>query len=198
MEKRPALTKDISLKDFRDFYWLKEELLDFCRVEQLDKRGGKIELTKRIEKYLETGIKEVAKVEKQKCLSKFDWNSEKLTLETIITDNYKNTENVRAFFRDQIGDKFKFNVKFMNWMKTSQGERLKNAVDEWWKISKEIKNSRSQKEIAPQFEYNTYIRDFMLDNPLISREIAIECWKIKKSLRGDNKYHRNDLKLVGK
>ena len=58
-------------------------------------------------------------------------------------------------------------------MKTSQGKRLKNAVDEWWKISKEIKNGRSQKEIAPQFEYNTYIRDFMLDNPLISREIAI-------------------------
>ena len=99
MEKRPALTKDISLKDFRDFYWLKEELLDFCRVEQLDKRGGKIELTKSIEKYLETGIKEVAKVEKQKCLSKFDWNSEKLTLETIITDNYKNTENVRGIFQ---------------------------------------------------------------------------------------------------
>lgn len=198
MEKRPELTKNISLKDFKEFYWLKEELLDFCRLEKLDKKGGKIELTARIEKYLETGIKEFSKEEKQKSLSQFDWNNEKLTLETLITDNYKNTENVRAFFRDQIGDKFKFNVKFMNWMKKADGKTLKNAVDEWRKISKGFRNDKSQKEIAPQFEYNTYIRDFMNDNPKVAREIVIKCWKIKKSLRGDNKYHRNDLKLIYK
>ncbi len=28
---RPNLTKEISIKDFKDFYWLKEELQNFCR-----------------------------------------------------------------------------------------------------------------------------------------------------------------------
>lgn len=196
-DSRPTLTKNISLKDFRDFYWLKDELLVFCRLEQLGVQGGKMELMERIEKYLETGIKDLSTDKRNRYLSKFDWNNERLTLNTIITDNYRNTENVREFFKYHIGDKFKFNVKFMNWMKSSQGATLKDAIDEWYKISHVLKNCKSIKKISPQFEYNTYIRDFMRDNPIASREMAIECWKIKKSMRGSNKYDKRDLKLIG-
>ncbi|WMJ71725.1 hypothetical protein RCC89_00855 [Cytophagaceae bacterium ABcell3] len=39
MEVRPKLAKDLSVKDFRDFYWYKEELVEFCRSENLDKGG---------------------------------------------------------------------------------------------------------------------------------------------------------------
>jgi hypothetical protein len=193
MNNRPKLNTKISIQDFKDFYWYKEELINFCRSENLDKRGGKIELAKRIEKFLQTGER-VPYQEKKSKTSRFDWNTEKLTIETEITDNYKNTENVREFFKNQIGDKFKFNVKFMNWMKTAQGKTLGDAVEQWILITNEMRTDKTEKNIAPQFEYNTYIRDFLKDNPDKSLQDAINYWKIKKSKPGDNKYTKSDLK----
>ena len=193
MNKRPILNKQISIQDFKDFYWYKEELVDFCRSENIDKRGGKIELENRIEKFLKTGEREPYKTKVSKT-SRFDWNTEKLTTETEIPDNYQNTENVREFFKNQIGDKFKFNVKFMNWMKSSHGLTLRNAIEQWISITNEMRTDKSDKLIAPQFEYNTYIRDFMKDNPDKTLQDAISCWKIKKSKPGDNKYSQTDLK----
>jgi hypothetical protein len=116
--------------------------------------------------------------------------------ETKITDNYKNTENVRKFFDQQIGEHFKFNVRFMNWMKVNSGKTLQEAIEEWKRIKSEIKTTTKPKEIAPQFEYKTYLRDFLLDNPHAKREEGIKLWKIKKSMRGDNKYTKSDLKLI--
>ena len=190
---RPKLNTEISIQDFKDFYWYKEELIDFFRSENLDRKGGKIELANRIEKFLETGARELSHVTVSKT-SRFDWNAEKLTTETEITDNYQNTENVREFFKNQIGDKFKFNVKFMNWMKFAQGRTLGDAIAQWISITNEMRTDKSHKQIAPQFEYNTYIRDFMKDNSDKTLQDAINCWKIKKSKPGDNKYSKTDLK----
>jgi hypothetical protein len=57
-----------------------------------------------------------------------------------------------------------------------------------------MRTDKSHKQIAPQLEYNTYIRDFMKDNPAKTLQDAISCWKIKKSKPGDNKYTQSDLK----
>ncbi|MCK9626562.1 MAG: SAP domain-containing protein [Bacteroidales bacterium] len=193
MNNRPELNTKISIQDFKDFYWYKEELIDFCRSENLDKRDGKIELAKRIEKYLQTGER-VPYHEKSSKTSRFDWNTAKLAIETEITDNYKNTENVREFFKNQLGDKFKFNVKFMNWMKTAQGKTLGDAIEQWILITNKMRTDKTEKQIAPQFEYNTYVRDFMKDNPDKLLQDAINSWKIKKSKPGDNKYTKTDFK----
>lgn len=45
MDKRPVLDNNLDSKTFRDFYYLKEELLNFCRKNGLPVSGGKIELT---------------------------------------------------------------------------------------------------------------------------------------------------------
>ncbi len=195
MNNRPKLNAKISIQDFKNFYWYKEELIDFCRSESLSTRGGKIELAKRIERFLQTGERKSYQKKKSKT-SRFDWNTEKLTIRTEITDNYRNTKNVREFFKSQIGDKFKFNVKFMNWMKTAQGKTLKDAVEQWILITNEMRTNKKEKQIAPQFEYNTYIRDFFKDNPDKSLHDAINCWKIKKSKPGDNKYTKADVKWL--
>jgi len=193
MNNRPELNANISIHDFKNYYWYKVELVDFCRTENLDKRGGKIELAKRIEVFLKTGERK-SHQEKTTKTSRFDWNNEKLTIETEITDNYKNTENVREFFKKHLGDRFRFNVKFMNWMKAAQGKNLGDAIEQWTSITNEMRTDKTKKQIAPQFEYNTYIRDFMKDNPDKSLHDAVECWKIKKSKLGDNKYTKSDLK----
>lgn len=191
MNERPKLSKIISINDFKDFYWLKEELVDFCRRENLVTTGGKIEITRRIEEFLLSG-KRIGSFKKQKAKSTFDWTKEVLSLNTIITDSYKNSVNVRAFFIENIGEHFKFNVRFMNWMKISCGKTLKDAIEQWILIDSDRKTNKSPKVIAPQFEYNTYIRDFLKDNHT-TREMAIKYWNVKKKLRGDNIYKRSDL-----
>jgi len=197
MDLRPPLNTHISPKDFREFYWLKKELMAFCKQEGLRTSGSKTEITERIIHFLETGKKETY-VSTSKPSSTFDWQQEALSLETVITDNYKNTENVRNFFEQELGKGFKFNVKFMNWMKSHVGKTLQEATEAWKKIKMEDKTSKRPKEIAPQFEYNRYLRDFLADNPQLTREVGIELWKIKRSLRGDNVYRKEDLAYLTK
>ncbi len=197
MDKRPVLCKETSIQDFQDFYWLKEELVKFCRSEALKTTGSKIEISDRIENYLKTGQRRSKQVNHNiKPVSRFDWKNEELSLDTEITDNYKNTENVRIFFQQQIGKHFKFNVKFMSWMKSSSGKTLNDAIKQWERINAQMKDKTKAKEIAPQFEYNRYLRDFSVDNPNSRRELGIKLWNIKKSLRGDNQYSKDDLKLI--
>lgn len=194
--QRPILNKNISLTDFNDFYWLKEELVAFCRNEGIGTVGGKLELAKRIRAYLSTG--EIVKVETatKKSKSTFDWKTETLTKLTIITDNYKNSENVRTFFLTEIGSHFSFNVKFMNWMKQATGKTLQDAIEEWKKINDLKKDKDYQTEIAPQFEYNRYMRAFLADNPTLTAKEAMKYWKLKKAQRGTNEYEPEDLKLI--
>jgi len=195
MEKRPILNKNISSKDFQEFYWLKKELVIFCRKEKLKTTGSKIEITDRISNYLKTGNRQLSKLT-PKFNSNFDWKNEELFLETKITDNYTNTENVRKFFQERVGKQFKFNIEFMKWMKMNCGKTLKDALSVWDEIKAEKKNNTHPKVIAPQFEYNTYLRDFMAANPNAKRALGIKLWKIKKSLRGNNIYKKEDLKFL--
>ena len=194
---KPKLDKAISTKDFKDHYWLKAELVDFCREIGIKSSGGKIEIAERLLNYLETGkiIKQTPE-KHQKPKSNFDWNKEALDFNTAISDNYKNTENVRTFFKNSIGNNFKFNVEFMNWMKSNTGKTLGEAIEKWNEIVVKKKDKNYKTEIAPQFEYNTYIRDFLNDNPKLSTKDAIESWKIKREKPEQKKYDKKDLEFI--
>lgn len=191
---KPILDKNISIKDFKDYYWLKEELLEFCRLIGINSSGGKIDISNSILDFLEKGeIITNTHTKRTNKISTFDWNKEKLDINTLITDNYKNTENVRAFFQSSIGIHFKFNVAFMNWMKVHEGKTLGDAVHQWMAITKLKKDKNHKTQIAPQFEYNRYMREFLADNPNMTTKDAINSWKIKRDKPGIKKYSREDL-----
>ncbi len=194
---RPELNKIIPLNDFQNFYWLKSELVSFCKTHGISAAGGKIEITGRIEHFLATG-EIVGAAGKPIPTSKFDWNNSVLNLNTKLTDNYKNTENVRAFLTLHIGPHFRFNTEFMKWAKSNAGKSLADAIDEWNRIYMRRKNKGIKSEIAPQFEYNRYIRDFIADNPGHTLASAISFWKLKRQARGDNNYTSADLFLTEK
>ncbi len=192
---RPNLDKKISLKDFNEFYWLKKELVDLGRTIGISTSGGKIEIADRIRDYLSTGKVTKIETKKIKITSKFSWNNETLTRDTIITDNYKNGEKARSFFVREIGSHFAFNVIFMKWIKENVGKNLGDAIAEWNRIY-DMKNDKNYvSEIDPQFEYNRYMRAFLNDNPELSSKDAMKFWKLKRSQRGTNEYDRKDLEL---
>lgn len=86
----------------------------------------------------------------------------------------------------------------MNWMKSNTGESLETAINKYLEINAASKSNKTLKNIAPQFEYNTYLRDFLAANPGKPRSHGIQLWKIKKSMRGPNKNIPTDLDLIRK
>lgn len=186
MTERPALDKDLDSKTFRDFYYLKEELVEFCKKNHLPVSGGKIDITDRIAHFLDTGEVLSTQVTKKKAAVMTDIH-EDLKIET----DFVCSENHRAFFKAQIGSSFSFNVAFQNWLKTNAGKTYKEAIAAYYQILEDKKKGKTK--IDKQFEYNTYIRDFFEDNQGKSLDEAISCWKFKKQLKGHNRYEKSDM-----
>lgn len=186
MIERPALDKQLDSKTFRDFYYLKEELVDFCRKNGLPVSGGKLEISDRIAYFLDTGKVMSAKAVKKRTTKILD-----ITEDRKIEANFVCTERHRAFFREHIGTAFSFNVAFQKWLKGNTGKTYKEAISAYYQILEDKKNRKTV--IDKQFEYNTYIRDFFADNPGRTLDDAIKCWKYKKQLPGHHHYEQTDL-----
>lgn len=188
-DERPKLNIKLDGQTFRSFYYLKEELVAFCREYNIPATGGKIELTDRIAHFLDTGeILEVSSTKKKNIIAGT------ITEDTIIEENIVCSEKHRAFFVERIGKNFSFNVLFQKWLKSNAGRTYGEAIKAYYEIIEEKKNGKSK--IDKQFEYNTYIRDFFEDNKDRSLREAIICWKYKKSLPGHNRYERSDLSAL--
>ena len=186
MSERPELNRELDGKIFRSYYYLKEELVGFCRENNLPVSGGKIELTDRIAFFLDTG-KVLETTKKRKTTKSVGL----ITENTIIEPNIVCSEKHRAFFIEKIGKSFSFNVLFQKWLKGNAGKTYADAINAYYQILEEKKKGKTT--IDKQFEYNTYIRDFFEDNQGRSLEEAITCWKYKKSLQGHNRYEQSDL-----
>lgn len=182
------LTKNLSPEEFHEYYFLKEELKDFCRSEGLKISGNKQDLENRIVHYLSTGEELV-----EPCVKKYSGETlTEITLDSKIGENFKCSEDKREFFEKHVGKDFKFKVKFQKWLKSNPDKTYRDAIDEYFVIQ----NSNKKTEIGKQFQYNQYIRDFFENNNDKSLDDAIKCWKYKKSLKGHNKYEESDLKVL--
>ena len=182
---RIKLCKEMSSKDFLDYYYLKEEMVIFCKQEGLKTNGQKGDLKKRIAHYLDTGEKLELQIEKKvKDVDVF-------TLDTKIELPFTFSEKKRAFFKEYLGDNFSFKVSFQKWVKANEGKTYQDAIDNYPKVI-----AQKTQTIDKQFEYNTYIRDFFADNKGYFLKEAVVCWKYKKSRLGHNRYEKEDLKCL--
>ncbi|CAM3478404.1 DUF6434 domain-containing protein [Marinicrinis lubricantis] len=184
---RPKLTKEITTQAFQDYYWLKEELQGFCRECGISASGSKMEIAKRIETFLLTG--EIVKPAKTAAASSGAKSSAPLSLDTVITENHRCSQEVRAFFKTVIA-KFHFSTYIQNYFKNNVGKTYRDAVQAWHDEEERKKHPSYKKSIAPQFEYNQFIRDYFADpyNKGKSREQAIQVWNQIKQLPGSHTY----------
>lgn len=184
--ERPKLSRGLDSNTFRSFYYLKDELVSFCRDNGIPSSGGKVELTERIAYFLDTG-----EVIEQKTVNHKARQITNISRTSLIESDFVCTEIHRAFFREEIGKSFSFNVAFQKWLKSNSGKTYEDAIEAYYRILEEKKTTKTT--IDKQFEYNTYIRDFFADNKGKALEDAIRCWKYKKSLMGHNRYEKSDL-----
>ena len=96
MSERPELDIKLDSKIFREYYYLKEELIDFCRKNDLQTTGGKLELTERIVNFLDTGVKSY-----KTHITKKTKIVDDITLDTLIEENFVCSEKHRAFYKIQ-------------------------------------------------------------------------------------------------
>lgn len=186
MSERPDLSRGLDADAFHSFYYLKEELVDFCRKNGLSTSGGKIEITDRISHFLETGKVQAPTVTAKKMIK-----IGIITEESKIEPEFVCSEKHRAFFKEKIGKSFSFNVAFQKWLKSNTGKTYREAIAAYYQIMEEKKQGKTK--IDKQFEDNTYIRDFFADNKGKVLEQAIICWKYKKGISGHNRYEKSDL-----
>ncbi|PCI86492.1 MAG: hypothetical protein COB24_09245 [Hyphomicrobiales bacterium] len=66
----------------------------------------------------------------------FDWHKITLSKDTVITNNYKNSQNIRWFFTANLGESFKFNIEFMAWIKANSGKTLGDACLQYQTMKK--------------------------------------------------------------
>ena len=195
---RPQLTKELKSAEFKEYYFLKEELKDFCKKEGLKVSGSKNQLEERIIYYLDTGksLDNSRSIENKNNYSKSNSNKattyEEITLDSILGENFKCSEDKREFFEKEIGKGFKFKVKFQKWLKANPDKTYQDAIHAYH----ELQNSNEKTEIDKQFQYNQYIRDFFKDNADKTLTDAIKCWNYKKSIKGHNKYEKSDLCIL--
>ena len=117
---RPKLSNSLAYDDFLDYYWLKEELVVFCRNSSIPSGGAKKELAKRIATYLKNG--KIIVTKKKKCAAKI--MPAILTRQTVITPGFKCSQELRYFFEKEIGPKFHFNKVMRDFIGSRHGKTL--------------------------------------------------------------------------
>ena len=138
MSERPNLDNSLDSKTFKEYYYLKEELINFCRQNNLQTTGGKIELTERIAKFLDTGERTYKRHTTKKGII-----SEEITLDTIIEENFVCSEKHRAFYKEQIENNFSFNVAFQKWLKSNSGKTYQDSINAYYQILEDKKKNKT-------------------------------------------------------
>src|SRR5699024_1599193 len=110
--------------------------------------------------FLETG--KIKKPMRKRSASTKKVKLEELSLETIITENHRCSQVVRAFFESVI-PKFHFSTYIQNYFKENVGKTYQDVVDAWYEEEERKKDPSYKRQIGTQFEYNQFIRDFFAD-----------------------------------
>jgi hypothetical protein len=187
MEQKLKLTQSISPDVFKNHYWLKVELIVFCKDNDLSTAGSKQEITHRIETFITTGRK--IKPTPNSSANNRD-SLQPITFDTPVV-NYKNDATTRQFFVEHIGQHFRFDTflrQFTNKNNITKGLTYGDLINGW--LAEELKRNAPhyKSNIGEQFEYNQFTRDFFANEKEKSRSDAISAWKLMKATPGAKTY----------
>lgn len=176
-------------------YWLKQELIGYCKKNGLSTAGSKNELMQRIETYLASGHK--MKPASNKPSGQRD-SHQPITPDTLVI-NYRNDAATRVFFEKHIGPHFRFDAylrQFTNQDNITKNLTYSDLINGWLAEEARRNNPDHQSNIAKQFEYNQFIRDFFAHEKGKSQSHAITAWKVTKTFNGPKTYAQYQSTLL--
>lgn len=190
MSERPEIADCPDAATFRQWYYLKEELVAYARANKIVSSGGKFDIADRIAHFLDTGERLKPK-KAAKATSKFDWHSADLTDDTVITDSYKNTQNVRRYFKARLPG-FAFSIPLMDWMKANIGKTLGEAVLVAEHIAADKKAGKKQPN-QPHNQYNAFTRAYFAAVPHGTQEEVRAFWSARRQRPGPHTFDFSEL-----
>jgi hypothetical protein len=159
---RPLLTPSLSPENFKDWYWLKKELQDFCSAQALFSTGSKEDLTARVLAHLSG--KSLPAVPTSSPSVRRNPMPQSLMQDTVIGPGWRLNEDLRAFFVAHTSPAFRFNQALRDLFKNPQGHTLAQALA--------VYRSSLEQGPAPiqrQFQLNQHIRDYFAQHPDATR-----------------------------
>ena len=178
------LNKELSSEEFNEYYYIKDELVDFCHKEGLKTSGKKIDLEKRISNYLDTtSLNNTNHKRESSVLSN-------VSLDSNNRENLNETNDLRRFFNNKLDSQSRIKLDFHKWLRKNP-ERRHEAVRVYHEIQKVLRKKLTS--VEKQYQFNKYINAFFNNNPDGTFEDAVHCWKYKKSLNESRTYDDSDL-----
>jgi hypothetical protein len=172
--QRPALTRSLTEAEFRAWYWLKQELVLFCRSAGLTTSGSKLDLQARISDLFAnrpTAPTPAAKRTAGAMPATF-------TLDTLIGPGWRCNPRLGAFLRSVCGNGFHFNAAMRDFIHHGSGKTLADAAICY---HASVRPGTPKPAIPTQLQYNQHFRDFFRDHPGATRQQAIDAWWRKRS-----------------
>ena len=162
---RPPIESIDSEDELRRWYWLRSELAQLARVLGVSTAGTKLELTERLADTLggrptKAPTRHVAGPQLAGPLDGA----------TVIPEGQRCTQQLRAYFTAAVGPGFRFDAPMREFI-SAGGATLDQAVEHW-----HLTRERGPADIAPQFEYNRFTREWRASNPDGDREALLAAW----------------------
>jgi hypothetical protein len=173
---RPTLTASLHADEFAAWYWLKEELVTFCRLHGISSVGLKREIEARIHDFL-SGDPSARKQPRRRPLGMMP---KEFTLESVIGEGWRCGPALGAFFKGLLGNGFHFNAEMRDFIHTEVGKTLQDAAICY---QHSVRKGRTKSPIPEQLEYNRHFREYFQKNPGATRQDAIAAWWVKRSGR---------------
>ncbi len=182
MKDRPELDDLLTAEEFVAWYWLKEELIAFCRKYEVSSSGKKLEIQARIEDYLSG-----RRIDKASARRKAEQTMprapalampQQFFMDMIIGEGWRCGPALGAFLRAELGGGFRFTAPVRDFIHTGNGKRLGEVAFCW------LESAGRKREIPQQLEYNRHFRAYFQDHPGATKADAITAWWV---LRGKRK-----------
>jgi hypothetical protein len=173
---RPKLRASLSPTEFDAWYWLKEELVAFCRSENLSTGGLKPDVSDRIRAFLGGNA---APTPTPRPMRR-GVMPQTFSLRTTIGQGWRCNPALGAFLRSHCGAQFRFNAEVRDFIHHGEGRTLREAI-ECYKAS--VAPGFVRREPPAQLEYNRHIREFFIANPSAKRADALAAWWATRATR---------------
>ena len=187
---KPALRREVSVADFKAYYWSIADLTDFAKRLGLSSHGNKPDLSARIERRLR-GPPDKQSLQ-QRSTGPRD-SDKTLRPETLVV-NYKSDDGTRDFFKRNIGPHFHFTYHLNQYRLANTNLTYGDLIREWVAEYARRQDPKYRAPIASHGEYNRYIRDYFSDerNKGKSLRDAVASWNAAKRGRGDRRYRKQE------
>lgn len=169
-QRRPQLSRSMTAKELRRWYWLKQELTDFARVLGLRTAGSKVVLADRIAAHLDERAFNDPTIGNSPGR---DQLRAPLTADTVIPKGQRCSQVIRRWFEQQAGAPFRFDAEMRAYFaRTNGAQTLHDALRHWYRT-----RDQGERQIQAQFEYNRFTRAWYLEHRSGTSRERLAAWR---------------------